>query len=90
MGFETGFTHPLLGRYTSVLDGLGRRGPAERSSTVRALNDANAEAQMSLTMRNTLDVIRGIAFLGAVCIGVPLVLMGYLGAVLSGVGLPAA
>ena len=45
---------------------------------------------MSLTMRNTLDVIRGVLFLSAVCIGVPLVLMGYLGAVLTGIGLPAA
>lgn len=45
---------------------------------------------MSLTMRNTLDLIKGIAFLSAVCIGVPLVLMGYLGTVLSGIGLPAA
>jgi hypothetical protein len=45
---------------------------------------------MSLTMRNTLSVVRGIAFLSAVCIGIPLVLLGYLGAVLTGMGWPAA
>jgi hypothetical protein len=44
---------------------------------------------MSVTMRNTLSWIRGVAFLGAVCIGVPVVLLGYLGAVLAGTGFPA-
>lgn len=45
---------------------------------------------MSVTMRNTLDLIRGVLFLSAVCIGVPIVLLGYVGSVLAGTGFPAA
>ena len=45
---------------------------------------------MSGTMRNALSLIRGIAFLSAVCIGVPIVLIGYLGSVLTGSGFPIA
>jgi hypothetical protein len=45
---------------------------------------------MSLTMRTTLSVIRGFAFLSAVCVGVPILLLGYVGSVLAGVTFPAA
>ena len=45
---------------------------------------------MSLTIRTAINVARGVAFLSAVCIGVPVILLGYLGAVLTGSGLPVA
>jgi hypothetical protein len=64
-------------------------GPRRAKPGWSSAEHANAEAMMSVTMRNTLSLIRGVAFLSAVCIGVPVVLLGYLGAVLTGTGFPA-
>lgn len=55
----------------------------------RHANVANAEAMMSLILRTALSVLRDAVFLSAVCIGVPIMLLGYLSVVLTGVGSPA-
>ncbi len=44
---------------------------------------------MSLTVRTALRVLRDAVFLGAICIGVPIVLLGHLSVVLTSVGSPA-
>ncbi|MCZ6476817.1 MAG: hypothetical protein O6851_00620 [Gemmatimonadetes bacterium] len=44
---------------------------------------------MSLILRTALSVLRDAVFLSAVCIGVPIMLLGYLSVVLTGVGSPA-
>jgi hypothetical protein len=44
---------------------------------------------MSLILRTALSVLRDALFLSAICIGVPIMLLGYLSVVLTGVGSPA-
>ena len=44
---------------------------------------------MSLILRTALSVLRDAVFLSAVCIGVPIMLLGYLSVVLTAVGSPA-
>ncbi len=44
---------------------------------------------MSLILRTALSVLRDAVFLSAICIGVPVMLLGYLSVVLTGVGSPA-
>ncbi len=44
---------------------------------------------MSLILRTALSVLRDAVFLSAICIGVPIVLLGYLSVVLTGVCSPA-